>query len=81
MGVSNGDEDGGGVDGDGSRGNSPSRQGAGTEISVPRNLSSMAAELRNFSGMEASVFRVFASGRIYRQKVDVGGCPGAPHHV
>jgi len=36
MGVSNGDEDGGGVDGDGSGGNSPSRQGAGTEISVPR---------------------------------------------
>ena len=38
MGVSNGDEDGGGVDGDGSGGNSPSRQGAGTETSVPRNL-------------------------------------------
>ena len=37
MGVSNGDEDGGGVDGDVSRGNSPSRQGAGTEISVPRS--------------------------------------------
>ena len=36
MGVSNGDEDGDGVDGDGSGGNSPSRQGAGTEISVPR---------------------------------------------
>ena len=36
MGVSNGDEDGGGVDGDGSGGNSPSLQGAGTEISVTR---------------------------------------------
>ena len=36
MGVSNGDEDGGGVDGDGFQGNSPSRQGAGTEIYVPR---------------------------------------------
>jgi hypothetical protein len=48
MGVSNGDEDGGGVDGDGSRGNSLSRQGAGTEISVPQNLSSMAAVLWNF---------------------------------
>ena len=45
MGVSNGDEDGGRVDGDGSGGNSPSRQGAGTETSVPRNLSLMAAEL------------------------------------
>ena len=54
MGVSNGDEDGGGVDGDGSGGNSPSRQGAGTKISVPQNLSSMAAELQNFSGMEAN---------------------------
>ena len=32
MGDSNGDEDGDGVDGDGSEGNSPSRQGAGTEL-------------------------------------------------
>jgi hypothetical protein len=52
MGVSNSDEDGGGVDGDG-WGNSPSRQGVGIEISVPRNLSSMVAVLRNFSWMEA----------------------------
>ena len=81
MGVSNGDEDGGGVDGDGSGGNSPSRQGAGTEISVPRNLSLMAAELRNFSWMEADSFRVFASGAIYRRKGEVGGHPGGPHHV
>ena len=29
---------GGGVDGEGSGGQSPSRQGAGTETSVPRNL-------------------------------------------
>ena len=36
MGVSNGDEDGDGVDGDGFRGNSPSRQGGGTEIYVPQ---------------------------------------------
>jgi hypothetical protein len=42
MGVSNSDEDGGGVDGDGSKGNSPSRQGAGTETYVPQNWSSMA---------------------------------------
>jgi hypothetical protein len=77
MGVSNGDEDGGGVDGDGSGGNSPSRQGAGTETSVPRNLSSMVAVLLNFSWMEASSFRVFASGAIYRQKGEVDGCPGA----
>ena len=36
MGDSNGDEDGGGVYGDGSGGTSPSRQGAETETSVPR---------------------------------------------
>jgi hypothetical protein len=50
MGDNNGDEDGSGVDGDGSEGNSPSRQGARTETSVPRNWSSMAATLWNFSG-------------------------------
>ena len=53
MGVSNGDEDGGGVDGDGSGGNSPSRQGARTETSVPRNWSSMVVARRNFSWTEA----------------------------
>jgi hypothetical protein len=47
------------------RDNSPSRQGAGTKIFDPRNLSSMAAELRNFSWMEAIFFRIFASGAIY----------------
>jgi hypothetical protein len=41
------------TDGDGSGGTSLSRQGAGTEISVPRNLSSMAAVLRNCSGKNA----------------------------
>ncbi len=81
MGVSNGDEDGGGVDGDGSGGNSPSRQGARTETFVPRILSAMAAELRNFSWMEADSFRVFASGAIYMRKGDVDGCPGGPHHA
>ena len=64
-----------------STGNSPSRQGAETEISVPRNLSSMAAELRNFSWMETDSFRVFASGAIYRRKGDVGGRLMGPHHV
>ena len=49
VGVSNGDEDGGGADGDDSGGNYPSRQGAGTGTSDPQNLSSMAAALRNFS--------------------------------
>jgi hypothetical protein len=48
IGDSNVDGDGGEVDGDGSGGNSPSRQGAGTETFVPRNWSSTAAALRNF---------------------------------
>jgi hypothetical protein len=38
------------TDGDGSGGTSPSRQGAGTETSVPRNLASTVAALRNYSG-------------------------------
>jgi hypothetical protein len=35
------------TDGDGSGGTSLSRQGAGTETSVPRNSSAAAVELRN----------------------------------
>jgi hypothetical protein len=65
MGVSNGDEDDSGVDGDGSGGSSPSRKGAGTDTSVPRILSATLAELRNFSWEEACIFRVFASGALY----------------
>jgi hypothetical protein len=73
MGVSNDDEDGGGVDRDGSRGNSLSWQGAETETSVPQNWSSMAAVLWNFSWIEVGRFRVFASERIYRRNGDVRG--------
>jgi hypothetical protein len=47
-----------GVDGDGSEGTSPSWQGAGTETSVPRNLSSTAA-LRNCSGKNADFLGFF----------------------
>jgi hypothetical protein len=43
-------------------------------------LSSMAAALRNFSWMDASLFRVFVSEAIYRRKGDVGGRPRGPHH-
>jgi hypothetical protein len=53
MGVSNIDGDGGGVDGDGFRGNSPSWQGAGTETSAPQNWSSMAVVLQNFSWIDS----------------------------
>ena len=59
---------GGGGDGDGSGGLSPSRQGAGTGTSDPRNLLSMAAELRNFLWNMTLVFRVFALGGINRQQ-------------
>jgi hypothetical protein len=41
------------TDGDDSVGTSPSRQGARIDTFVPRNLSSMVAELRNCSGRNA----------------------------
>jgi hypothetical protein len=47
------------TDGDGSGGTSPSRQGAGIETSVPRNLASTAAALWNYSGNFADSSRVF----------------------
>jgi hypothetical protein len=47
------------TDGDGSGGTSPSRQGARTETSVPRNSSAVAAELQNYSGNFTDSFRVF----------------------
>jgi hypothetical protein len=49
------------TDGDGSGGTSPSRQGAETETSVPQNLSSTTAALRNCSGKNADCFRVWTS--------------------
>jgi hypothetical protein len=65
------------TDGDGSGGTYPSRQGAGIETSVPRNLSSMAAALRNCSGKNADCFRVFRREDSYRRRasseVDQGG--------
>jgi hypothetical protein len=47
------------TDGDGSGGTSPSRQGAGTETSVPRNSLAVAAELRNSSRNFADSPRIF----------------------
>ena len=67
------------TDGDGSGGTFPSRQGAGTETSVPRNSSATAAELRNYSGKIAKSFRVFHPEALYRRRGDVRGHPGAPH--
>jgi hypothetical protein len=77
MGDSNGDEDGGGVDGDGSGGNSPSRQGARTETSVPRTSSATAAALQNFIWENTNSFRVFPSEAFYRRMGDVRGHQGA----
>ena len=72
---------GGDVDGDGSGGQSPSRQGARTGPSDPRNLVSMAAELWNFSWNMALVFRGFSSrGGINRRKGGGWRHPRGPHH-
>jgi hypothetical protein len=54
------------TDRDGSGGTSPSRQGAGIETYVPRNLSSMAVALRNCSGKNADSPRVFRPETLYR---------------
>jgi hypothetical protein len=68
------------TDGDGSGGTSPSRQGAGTETSVPQNLSLTAAELRNCSGKNADCFRVFRREASYRRRGVVRSRPGWPHN-
>jgi hypothetical protein len=68
------------TDGDGSRGTSPSRQGAKTETSVPQNSSSVAAELRNSFGNFADSPRVFYPEASYRRRGVVRSGPGAPHH-
>ena len=63
-----------------SMGQSSFRQGAGTGTSDPRNLSSVAAELQDFSWNMTLVFRVFDSEAIYGRKGEVGGRPRGPHH-
>jgi hypothetical protein len=68
------------TDGDSSGGTSPSWQGARTETSIPQNLSSTAAELRNCSGKNADCFRVFRREASYRRRGVVRSGPGAPHH-
>jgi hypothetical protein len=68
------------TDGDGSGGTSPSRQGAGTETSIPQNLSSTAAELWNCSGKNADSPRVFCPEASYRQRGVVRRRPGWSHN-
>jgi hypothetical protein len=81
MGDNNGDIDGGGVNGDGSGGNSPSRQGARTETSFPRTSSATAAVLQNFIWENVDFSRVFASKAIYRRKGDARVWTRGPHHL
>jgi hypothetical protein len=68
------------TNGDGSGGTSPSRQGAGTETSVPQNLSSTAAVLRNSSGNFTDCFRVFRREASYRRRGIVRSGPGWSHN-
>jgi hypothetical protein len=67
------------TDGDGSGDTAPSRQGAGTETSVPRNSSTAVAEMRNSSGNFVDSPRVFRLEASDRRRGDVRGGPGAPH--
>ena len=74
-------EGGSNVDGDESGGTSPSRQGAGAGILVPRSLMAMAAEIGIASGEKGSGIRVSSTDLKYMPKgVTRGGqgCPGAP---
>jgi hypothetical protein len=54
------------TDGDGSRGTSPSRQGARIETYVSRNSSVVAAELRNSFWKIADSLRIFCPEALYR---------------
>ena len=67
------------TNGDGSGGTSPSRQGAGTETSVPQNLASTTAVLRNCSGNFAPSLRVFHPEALYRRRGVVRSGPRPPH--
>jgi hypothetical protein len=68
------------IDGDGSGGTSPSRQGVGIETYVPRNLSSTAVALWNSSGNFADSSRVFHQEASYRLRGIVRSGPGWPHN-
>src|SRR4051812_26427183 len=62
------------VDGDESGGTSPSRQGAGTGILVPRSLLAMAAEIGIGSGKSTSILGVSTPRDKFRRR----GCRGDP---
>src|SRR3954470_15739516 len=71
-------EGGSNVDGDESRGTSPSRQGAGTRILVPRSLLAMAAEIGIASGKSTSILGISSAGAKYRPKEGARGGTGQP---
>ena len=74
-------EGGSNVDGDEFGGTSPSWQGAGTGILVPRNLVAMAAEIGIASGEKGSGIRVFASGVKIRAKGESEAVPRESRRV
>jgi hypothetical protein len=68
------------TDRDGSGGTSLSWQSTRIETSVPQNLASMAAVLRNCSGNFADpLLGFFCPEALYRRRGVVRGLPGAPH--
>jgi len=71
-------EGGSNVDGDESGGTSPSRQGAGTGILVPRNLVAMAAEIGIASGKRSCGIRVSSMGVKIGPKGGTRGGPSRP---
>ena len=71
------------IDGDGSGGTSPSRQGAGTETFCPPNLpfgGGGAAELFGAGGLIDDLGFMHREAS-YRRRGKVGGVPGGPHHA
>ena len=71
-------EGGSNVDGDESGGTSPSRQGAGAGILVPRSLIAMAAEIGIASREKGSGIRVSATRFKYMPKGVARGAKGGP---
>ena len=71
-------EGGSNVDGDESGGTSPSRQGAGAGILVPRSLMAMAAEIGIASGEKGSGVRVSSTDVKYMPKGVARGATGGP---
>ncbi len=70
------DGDGSGVDGDGSGGTSPSRQGAGTETSVPRTWLRDGGGYETFSGKLPGVVGFSVARLFIGERAESGGDQG-----